>query len=75
MNKIDITCGVIQATLVNKIESKRAETLMTMKSVESLRLLVILPNALGNTREGGVCRYLLLGLNISSFLLLDYVVY
>ena len=46
-----------------------------MKSVESVILLVILTDVLGSIIKGVVCRYLLLGLNISPFSLLDYVVH
>ena len=47
---------------------------MMMKSVESVRLLVILADVLGSIIKGVVCRCLLLGLNISPFSLLYYVV-
>ena len=46
-----------------------------MESVESVRLLVILADVLGSIINGVVCRCLLLGLNIGSFSLLDYVVH
>ena len=49
--------------------------MMMMKYVESVRLLVILADVLGSIIKGVVCRCLLLGLNISSFYLLDYVVH
>ena len=50
-------------------------TMMMMKSVESVRLLVILADVLGNILKGVVCRCILLGLNICPFPLLDYCVY
>jgi hypothetical protein len=46
---------------------------MMMKSVESVRLLVILADVLGTILKGVVCHCLLLGLNSSPFSLLDYV--
>ena len=49
--------------------------MMMMKSVESVRLLVILADVLGRILKGVVCRYLLPGLNIGPFSLLDYVVH
>ena len=49
--------------------------MIMMKSVESLRLLVILADVLGSIMKGVDCRCLLLGLNISPFSLLDYVVH
>ena len=48
---------------------------MMMKSVESVRLLVILADVLGSIIKGVVFRCLLLGINISPFSLLDYVVH
>ena len=44
-----------------------------MKFVESVRLLVILTDALGSILKALVCRCLLLGLNIGPFSLLDYL--
>ena len=49
--------------------------MLTMKSVESVRLLVILVDALGSILKGLVCRCLLLGFNICPFSLLDLVVH
>jgi hypothetical protein len=48
--------------------------IMMMKSVESVRLLVILADVLGSIIKGVVFRWLL-GLNISPFSLLDYVIH
>ena len=45
-----------------------------MKSVQSVRLLVILADVLGSILIGVVCHCLLLGLNIGPFLLLDYFI-
>ena len=50
-------------------------TMMMMKSVEFVSLLVILADILGCIIKGVVCRCLLLGINISQFSLLDYVVH
>ena len=47
---------------------------MMMKSVESVRLLVILADN-DSILEGVVCRCLLFGLNIDPFSLLDYVLH
>jgi hypothetical protein len=48
---------------------------MLMKSVESVRLLVILADVLGSILKAVVCHCLFLGLNIGPFPLLDYVVH
>jgi hypothetical protein len=48
---------------------------MMMKSVESVRLLVILADVLGSILKGVVCRCFLFGINIDPFSLLDYVVH
>ena len=45
--------------------------MVMMMSVESLRLLLILADVLGNILEGVVCRCFLAGLNIGPFPLLD----
>ena len=47
--------------------------MMMMKSVESVRLLVILADVLVSIIKGVVCRCLLLGLIIKPFSLLDCV--
>ena len=49
--------------------------MMMMKSVESVRLLVILADVLSSIIKGVVCRCLLLGLDVGPFPLLDYVVH
>jgi hypothetical protein len=46
-----------------------------VKSVESVRLLVILADILGSILKAVVCRCLLLRLNIGPFSLLDCVVH
>ena len=48
--------------------------MMMMKSIESLRLLVILADVLGSVLKGIICRCLRLGLNIGPFSLLECVV-
>ena len=49
--------------------------ILMIKSVESVRLLVIIADLLGSIIKGVICRCLLLGLNISPVSLLDYVVH
>ena len=49
--------------------------MMMIKSVESVRLLVILADLLGSIIKRVVCRCILLGLDIGPFSLLDYVVH
>ena len=49
--------------------------MMMIKSVECVRLLVILAHELGNVLKGVVCRCLLLGLNIGPFSLFQYVIH
>ena len=48
---------------------------MTMKFVESVRLLVIRADVLGSILKGVVCHCLFLGLNIGPFPVLSYVVH
>jgi hypothetical protein len=49
--------------------------MMMTKSIESVRLLVILADVLGSILKAVVCRCLLLVFNIGPFPLLDYVVH